>query len=441
MARLETWGLGVVATAAGAAALVACSGASSVPADPLAYLHDPSFRRAELTASLVNPANEYSSLRLAHYDTGDASDWSLLPEWNPTLEPVAAAELDAPGGASTASMSASAAPLALPGSVTSMDDSALVALGEVAFRRYPVQLTPSLGVALQSRGQAARYGLWVDEARGVGGVVRARMPDGSVALEMTCSTCHSAHDASGRWTPGLPDSRFDLGAAMLFAQGGLLSPALSAQLAAWGPGRLDVTTREGTEPVRIPDLRPARWLTYLQQDATVRARDRVALAIRIETLVVTSNASLVRPPRLVALALAAYLCSLADALPGLDQAAVASPRGAALFASHCASCHADPGLTGEPVPLARVGTDPALGRSKVRGTGTYRVPSLRGVGTRGPLLHDGTIPSLAALLDPARLDSSFDRRLHGAGAVPGHAFGLNLPAADRAALAAYLGAL
>ena len=78
-------------------------------------------------------------------------------------------------------------------------------------------------------------------------------------------------------------------------------------------------------------------------------------------------------------------------------------QGRAILQSHCAGCHGPPGLTGEPVPLATGGTDPALGLSPVRGTGTYRVPSLHGVGTRGPLLHDGTVPSLAAFFDPARI--------------------------------------
>ena len=55
------------------------------------------------------------------------------------------------------------------------------------------------------------------------------------------------------------------------------------------------------------------------------------------------------------------------------------------------------------------------------------MPSLRGVGTRGALLHDASVPSLDALLDPAR--------------TGGHAFTQALSDADRASLAAYLHAL
>jgi hypothetical protein len=80
------------------------------------------------------------------------------------------------------------------------------------------------------------------------------------------------------------------------------------------------------------------------------------------------------------------------------------------------------------VPLDRVGTDARVGLSSERGTGTYRVPSLRGASARGALLHDLSVPSLEALLDPART-------------AGGHVFGKNLDAAARAALLDYVKAL
>jgi mono/diheme cytochrome c family protein len=420
-------------------AVVGACGGGARSTDPVPYLDDAAFRRAELVTSLWSPDNQYSQLRLAHYATGDSNDWDLLPEWNPAVDVIAASELDAPGGASSTAMSASATPLALPENVTSEDDPALVALGEAAFRRYPVELNGYFRVALASRAAAAQYGLWVDETRGVGGLVRAQMAAGSGAIGVTCSTCHEALLA-GTLTPGLPNASLDPGKAML-AGSTVPNPTVAEAIAAWGPGRLDVTTTVGKEPVRIADLRPVRWLTYLQADATVSMRDRTALAIRLETLIITSHGEALRPPRMVTLALAAYVASLADALPAADAAAQASPGGAQLFASQCASCHVPAALTGPPVPLGVVGTDPALGESLVRGTGDYRVPSLHGVGTRGPLLHDGTVPSLDAMFDPARVTPGFSGKLHGTGAVEGHPFGLDLQAADRAALVAYVKAL
>jgi hypothetical protein len=424
-------------TAAGAMAL-ACGGSKgpSEP-DPLAYLDDATYRRSELEASLVNPSNGYSALRLSHYATGATGDWERLPEWNPPVEPIDATELDAAAGASPTALSARAQPLHLPGRPTSVNDPALVALGAAAFRAYPVQLAPYLSVALASRDASARYGLWVDATRGVGGLVRARMADGSGAIAVTCSTCHSA-PADAKIEDGLPSAELDLGAAMIDASG--IDPANAPAIAAWGSGRLDVTTQAGTEPARIPDLRPTRWLTYLQQDATVRARDLAMIAIRLETLIITSQNEVVRPPRLVALALAAYIESLADGLPASDPSDLSRP-GASIFASKCASCHTLPGLSGTPVALDAIGTDPTLGRSAERGTGAYRVPSLHGVGTRGPLLHDGTVASLDVMFDPARVGSDFSGKLHGTGAIPGHRFGLDLAAADRAALLEFLQAL
>jgi mono/diheme cytochrome c family protein len=426
-ARVVAWGLTVAA----------CGASAGGGRSPLAYLDDPSFRRAELVQSLADPGNGYSRLRLAHYATGDAGDWERLPEWNPPAAPIVAGELDAPGGVDTSTLSDGARALRLPASVTSIDDPALLSLGEAAFFGYPSQVASYLRVALTSPQAAARYGLWVDAQRGVGGLVRARMADGSVALSLTCSSCHAAD--RGGVSPGQPNASLDLGSAILEAQGAAMPS--SDPIAAWGRGRVDVTTAAGNEPARIPDLRPVRWLTYLQQDADVRAGDITALAIRIETLLITSNQSVVRPPRVLALALAAYVTSLADGLPAADGAAQASGQGARVFETRCTSCHAPPGMTGPPVPLDTIGTDPTLGLSADRGTGTYRVPSLHGVGSRGPLLHDGTLPSVDAMFDPSRLNASFTGRLHGAGRVPGHPYGLDLSAADREALVAYLHAL
>jgi mono/diheme cytochrome c family protein len=410
----------------------------------LAYLGDAAVRRSELQASLVNPSNGYSRLRLAHYASGDALDWDRVAEWNPRTEPIAVTELDQPGGASTTALSSGASPLSLPTSISSASDPALLALGKQAFFRYPVQLAPYMSVALASRAAAAGYGLWLDAAAGVGGLVRAQVADGQGAVALTCATCHAAPAMASDGSPGvaidagLPNRALAIGAAVLdYAP----APSEVEALSLWGPGRLDVTTDTGLEPVAIPDLRPVRWLTHLHRDATLEQRSMVTLATRIETLVITSNDQVVRPPRLVALALAAYIWSLADSLPSLEAATAQAPRGAALFDAACAGCHVPPALTGPPVLLATVGTDPTLGLSTDRGTGMYRVPSLHGVGTRGPLLHDGTIASVAALFDPARSTATFSAKLHGMGAVPGHTFGLELAPDDRAALVTFVSAL
>ena len=91
----------------------------------------------------------------------------------------------------------------------------------------------------------------------------------------------------------------------------------------------------------------------------------------------------------------------------------------------------------------RIGTDPGLTLQTRRGTGYYKVPSLRGVWYRGPFLHDGSLATLEDLFDPGRLDEDYvptgfagpggDRR-----SVPGHEFGLELDEVERSDLLAFL---
>jgi len=386
------------------------------------FLDDRGFRRSELVASLVNPNNQYSQLRLARY-AKPSGGWDALAEWNPRSEPVLAPTTD-PFGPLSASATA------LDVAIDPTDEAALRALGEQAFFHYPTQLVSAASLALAHGG----YGVWTDLQRGVGGFQRVELDDGSTGIAATCATCH-AQIRNGTLIAGLANEQIDIG--RMHVDTADIPPSRMPAFSAWGPGRLDVTTADGIEPVRIPDLRAVQWLTHLQADATVHQRDLTTLAIRLDTLIITSHEERDRPPRIVALALATYLWSLAESLPADAPSGV---RGADVFASHCAGCHVPPALTGAPVPLDVVGTDPLLGRSLVRGTGTYRVPSLHGVAQRGLLFHDGAVRSLDALLDPARLSPSYTGGVR-PGAVPGHEYGLELDAASRADLLAYLATL
>ena len=64
-----------------------------------AYLENAAFRRGALVASLATTHNRYAETRLAHYGRAGGGGWDALPEWNPATEPIAAAEIDAAGGA------------------------------------------------------------------------------------------------------------------------------------------------------------------------------------------------------------------------------------------------------------------------------------------------------------------------------------------------------
>ena len=76
-----------------------------------------------------------------------------------------------------------------------------------------------------------------------------------------------------------------------------------------------------------------------------------------------------------------------------------------------------------------VGTDQTLAMQTRRGTGFYKVPSLRGVWYRNGFGHGGQAETLEEWFDPARLqDNSYvPKGFHlGPGPIKGHEFGLKL---------------
>jgi len=128
----------------------------------------------------------------------------------------------------------------------------------------------------------------------------------------------------------------------------------------------------------------------------------------------------------------------------------------------CATCHTPPLYTnnmltpvdGFDIPSEHlmkynifpvsVGTDPDLTLTTRRGTGYYKVPSLKGVWYRGPFEHKGSVATLEDWFDPKRLEEDYvptgwvgppGTKTR---AVKGHLFGLNLPAEEKKALIAFL---
>jgi CxxC motif-containing protein (DUF1111 family) len=127
----------------------------------------------------------------------------------------------------------------------------------------------------------------------------------------------------------------------------------------------------------------------------------------------------------------------------------------------CPGCHTPPLYTSNKLTLAQgftpprdkpasldvllisVGTDPGLAVSTRKGTGYYKIPSLKGLWDRGHYLHDGSVASLEEMFDPSRIQEAhlpggWTPPGTGARAIKGHEFGLKLDPTEREQLIAFL---
>jgi hypothetical protein len=234
-------------------------------------------------------------------------------------------------------------------------------------------------------------------------------------------------------------------------------------------------------PVKIANLIGVKDLKYFDRTATSRQRDVTDLMRYVASIADVTDALTVygdgeggrldlvklgmrdgihRTPDPLLYALALYVYSLqapANPNPFDDQARA----GQQVFErERCAQCHTPPLYTNNKLTLASgftpseeerrsldlldfsVGTDPGLALQTRKGTGFYRVPSLRMVWTNACFLHDGSIGSLEEMFNPDRLKPTFHSSNWNANtpdhAVNGHPFGLNLNAQDRVALVKFL---
>jgi cytochrome c551/c552 len=160
-------------------------------------------------------------------------------------------------------------------------------------------------------------------------------------------------------------------------------------------------------------------------------------------------------------ALALYIYSL-EPPPNPNPFDAKAQAGQAIFAREgCGKCHTPPLYTSNKLTLAEgfkppankpasldlfpisVGTDPGLALKTRKGTGYYKIPSLKGVWYRGRYLHDGSVATLEEMFNPGRLKDThvpggFIRAGATTGAIKGHEFGLKLDAAEREQLIAFL---
>src|SRR5260370_1434332 len=159
-------------------------------------------------------------------------------------------------------------------------------------------------------------------------------------------------------------------------------------------------------------------------------------------------------------ALGLYIYSLQPPNPNKFDAL--AERGQKIFEREsCVMCHTPPLYTNNKLTPAEgftvpkdhlkkydilpisVGTDSNLTLKTRRGTGYYKVPSLKGVWYRSMFGHSGWCATLEDWFDPRRIRDDYvptGFKPYGAKtyAVKGHPFGLNISEEDRKALIAFL---
>ncbi len=227
-------------------------------------------------------------------------------------------------------------------------------------------------------------------------------------------------------------------------------------------------------PTKVPDLISLKGQKYIDHTGTHQYRGTADI-MRYAALVSFADSSDYGPHRILTdeqrrmtsrlsdealYAMALYIESLQPP-PNPNPKGEASAAGQKIFQREgCAGCHAPPYYTTGKLTLAEgyrpspeiarqydilpisVGTNPDLAMKTRKGTGFYKIPSLRGVWYRGRYLHDGAVMTLEEMFNPDRVKPDFVptgfKGVDKARAVPGHAFGLRLTAEDRAALIAFL---
>lgn len=248
-------------------------------------------------------------------------------------------------------------------------------------------------------------------------------------------------------------------------------------LEAFQPG---VFQRQGTSydhPVRIPSLVGIADIKYLDATGLVRNRsiaDIMRYAAINEGLDMQAHYGDFQPDSSGRLgfgaeegtrysdeqlyALALYIESLKPP-PNPNPYDEHARHGEQIFHDEgCSKCHTPPLYTNNKLNPVRgfkvpddlrktdaimdtsVGTDPTLALNTRRGTGFYKVPSLRGVWYRNGFGHGGQAATLEEWLDPARLEPGYVPKGYHvkSGPIEGHEKGMDLTSEEKRDLIAFL---
>lgn len=394
--------------------------------DPARYVAEVEYRRGVLERDLWFTDNAYARTRLALYGV-DGSGWEVLPERSPASRPYRPGDVGAAWSVDDPELTI------LTAEPMPTTDAEWRTLGERVFFDHPLHADP--GLTALSAEELRAVGFYEDDGAFLG--LRLFVEDGSVRLGPTCAQCHVSPDPELSWSARLPNRGMDIGRLRLLVMGvdptdppeGLDTTDIE-HLALLGPGRADVLADAVFNPYAFPGFAGYRDLPYLHHTANWLHSGTATLAVRCETLFITSNHERTRIPRVFAWAVAHYLRDLGALPPLTVLTEEEEAEGERVFqAADCDRCHEPPLFTSSRrVTVEQVGTDPLAGESDARGTGLYRIPSLRGVGHVAPYLHHGAFPDLESMFDPQRTE-------------PGHRYGLELTDEDRAILLRYLRSL
>ncbi len=255
--------------------------------------------------------------------------------------------------------------------------------------------------------------------------------------------------------------------------------ALGALVLGNGGGAFTRTNGSPFYGTKVPDLHTTHYSRYLDATGTHKLRGPEDIA-RYAALVTGADAMEFGPYHMrpetqrsipfryadeVLYAIGMYVMSLEPPRNPNSASPDVVIRGERIFHREgCVRCHRPPNYTTGGLTLA-VGyrmpanhpnrsdvlhasarTDPGLAVSTRKGTGFYKIPSLRGVWYRSRLMHDGALASLEEMFDPARESPEYQPRGWNPFAVqkraiPGHPFGLDLSPDEKQTLIAFLRSL
>jgi cytochrome c peroxidase len=218
---------------------------------------------------------------------------------------------------------------------------------------------------------------------------------------MTCATCHhhtTGFSNGGPTAAGIHGQRGERNVPTIYAAAG-------SALQFWD-GRAESLEAQALQPIENPiemDARLPDVIRKLEQHPYYPQKFQQAFGTGVTTEgMAKALASFERALRLKASSYERFQAGEHDALTEQQQ------RGLAIFTSErgrCVACHSGPDLTDRRfhnTGVGQGGASPDLGRAGVtqrpEDRGAFKTPTLRNVAKSAPYMHDGSLPTLEAVV-------------------------------------------